>query len=201
MNKYPALALIEFSKIGTGILSGDTMVKSAPISVIKSGTVHNGKYLIMIQGSVASVEEAYLQGLRVGENDVIDKVFLPNIHSQVLDAIKGKRQQCKQESLGIIEVLSVASIILATDYAIKTTNTNLIEIRLADDIGGKAFAIFNGKIEEVQEAISISKNKIGEQVWIKDTLIPNIHFEMVKQLDKTTIFKNNEFISLSDKEI
>ncbi|MDO9548824.1 MAG: BMC domain-containing protein, partial [Candidatus Marinimicrobia bacterium] len=77
MKKYPALALIELSNIAAGILTGDAMVKVAPISVLKAGTVHNGKYLILIGGSVASVEEAFHKGLTAGGEQVIDKVLLP----------------------------------------------------------------------------------------------------------------------------
>ena len=36
MKTYPAIALIEYSSIATGILAGDEMLKKAPITVIKS---------------------------------------------------------------------------------------------------------------------------------------------------------------------
>ena len=48
MKKYPSIALLELSSIAVGIFTADAMVKRAPITVLKSGTVHNGKYLILI---------------------------------------------------------------------------------------------------------------------------------------------------------
>ena len=58
----PALALIEFDSIATGIQAGDAMVKTASIARIASGTVHPGKYLVMIAGDVGSVQEFWRQG-------------------------------------------------------------------------------------------------------------------------------------------
>jgi len=136
MKKYPALALIELSNVAVGILTGDAMVKVAPISVLKAGTVHNGKYLILIGGSVASVEEAYYKGLATGLEQVIDKVLLPDVHNNVNEAVLGKRSNCTDEALGVFETSSVAATIQSADAAVKSTRVNIIEIRLADDIGG-----------------------------------------------------------------
>ncbi|MBL7135879.1 MAG: BMC domain-containing protein [Candidatus Marinimicrobia bacterium] len=202
MKKYPALALIELSAISTGILTGDAMVKTAPVSVLKSGTVHDGKYLILVGGSVASVEEAFKKGLAIGGDQIIDSVFLPDVHPQVNDAILGKRLTCTEESLGIIETSSVAAVINAADAAIKGAHVKIVEIRLADDIGGKGLVIFNGKIEEVEEAISISKSvRNGQHVTLNDTLIPNFHSEMAKQLDHSSIFEKNNLEKLNGGEV
>ena len=54
----PALALLEFESIAAGITAGDAMVKRAPLDLIKAGTVQPGKYLVLIGGQVADVEEA-----------------------------------------------------------------------------------------------------------------------------------------------
>ena len=96
MDRYPEIALIEYSSIATGIYCGDAMVKRAPITVLKSGTVHQGKFLVLIGGSVAAVEESYEEGLAMGGDSVVDKVFLPFVHTQVHDAILGKRQPCSK---------------------------------------------------------------------------------------------------------
>ncbi len=91
MKKCPALALIEFGSIAAGVTAGDAMIKKAPISLFKAGTVSQGKYLVLIVGSVASVKEAFEAGLLVGKDFVVDKVFLPDVHDAVLSAILGKR--------------------------------------------------------------------------------------------------------------
>ncbi len=51
----PALALLEFGSIAVGMQAADAMVKRAPIDTLRSGTVHNGKYLVLIGGQVADL--------------------------------------------------------------------------------------------------------------------------------------------------
>ncbi|MBU0528713.1 BMC domain-containing protein [bacterium] len=202
MKTYPAIALIEYSSIATGILAGDAMLKKAPITVIKSGTVHNGKYLVLIGGSVASVEESYAKGLTVNPDDIIDSMILPNVHQQLHDSILGTRLKCTKESLGIIEASSVSTMIKASDAGVKGADVNIIEIRLADDIGGKSFTIYNGSVEEVQAAVEIAKNAItSSEHWVNETIIPDLHADMKVQIDQTTCFAQVKLRKVVDSEV
>ncbi len=202
MRSYPAIALIEFSSIATGILTGDAMVKKAPISVLKSGTVHDGKYLILIGGSVASVEESFTEGISIGGEQILDRVILPNVHRQVHRAILGERKPFRYESLGVIETKTVAATIQSADAGIKGANVDLIEIRLADDIGGKAFAVFNGEVEDVEVAIDIAQNAVtNPDFWLRDTIIPKIHPGMVEQIDQSTRFYSTKLKPLEGREL
>ncbi|MCJ7802645.1 MAG: BMC domain-containing protein [Candidatus Marinimicrobia bacterium] len=202
MKTYPAIALIEYSSIATGILAGDAMLKKAPITVIKAGTVHNGKYLVLIGGSVASVEESYAKGLAIDPDNIIDSMILPNVHQQLHDSVLGSRLKCTKESLGIIEASSVSTMIKASDAGVKGADVNIIEIRLADDIGGKSFTIYNGTIEEVQAAVEIAKNAItSSEHWVNETIIPNLHADMKFQIDQTTRFTQVKLGKVSDSEV
>ena len=202
MKTYPAIALIEYSSIATGILAGDMMLKKAPITVIKSGTVHNGKYLVLIGGSVASVEESYSCGITVDPDNIIDSMILPDVHLQLHDGILGARLKCTEESLGIIEASSVSTMIKASDAGIKGADVNIIEIRLADDIGGKSFTIYNGRIEEVQAAIEIAKKFVTvSDHWVNETIIPILHSDMKIQIDQTTSFAKVKFVKVSGSEV
>jgi microcompartment protein CcmL/EutN len=202
MKKYPAIALLEISGIATGIYCADLMIKRAPITVLKSGTVHNGKYLILIGGSVASVEEAYYEGLNASGDDIIDHVILPDVHEQVHDAILGHRTKCLKESIGIIETASVAATIRSTDAAIKGTDVNIIEIRIADHLGGKAFSIINGEIEDVQIAVEIAQEKTtNPDFWLRKTVIPNLHHDIGSQIAQSTYFGQVEIQPLAEGEI
>jgi microcompartment protein CcmL/EutN len=202
MKKYPAIALLEISGIATGIYCADVMIKCSPITVLKSGTVHNGKYLILIGGSVASVEEAYFKGLTAATDEIIDHVILPDVHEQVHDAVLGQRADCSREAIGIIETTSVAAIIQSTDAAIKQTDINIAEIRIADHLGGKAFSILNGKIEDIESAVEIAREKITRpEYWLKHTVIPNLHQELGNQLAQSTSFGNLQVQTLSEGEI
>jgi microcompartment protein CcmL/EutN len=116
-------------------------------------------------------------------------MLLSDVHEQLHDCILGKRTKCKEESLGIIESASVSTMVKASDAGVKGADVNIIEIRLADDIGGKSFTIFNGSIEEVQAAVDVAKRTVSTpEYWINETIIPHLHNDMRKQIDQTTTF-------------
>ena len=201
MKKYPAIALIEFSSIATGVSASDAMVKKAPISMLKAGTVSRGKYLVLIGGSTASVEESFKEGLNVGSEAVVDKVFLPDIHPQVLDAMLGKRKKVIYESFGIIETTSIAASIEAADAGIKGAVVDIIEIRMGDALGGKAFVMMNGKVEDVEAAVEIGMNAItNKALWRNKIIIPSLHQEMAKQINISTRFGLAEYRKLPGDE-
>ncbi|MCU0642814.1 MAG: BMC domain-containing protein [bacterium] len=201
MKKYPAIALIEFSSIATGVMAGDAMIKKAPISMLKSGTVSRGKYLVLIGGSTGSVEESFKEGLNFGASAVVDKVFLPDIHPQVLEAMLGTRRKVIYESFGIIETTSIAATIEAADAGIKGAVVEIIEMRMGDAIGGKAFVMLNGKVEDVAAAVEIGMNAItNKALWRNKIIIPSLHREMAKQIDITTRFAQAEYQKLPGDE-
>lgn len=201
-HKYPAIALIEFESIATGIKAGDAMVKRAPITVLKSGTVHEGKYLMFVGGTVASVQESYDEGLYVGAEQVIDSVFLSDIHTQVHEALFGKRSTCAHDALGIIETSTVAATIRSADAGVKGADVEIVEIRVADDIGGKAFAIFAGRVEDVEAAVEISKSAVtNRHFWVQETIIPMLHEDMAAQIDESTHFVNTPLSEVEGGEI
>ena len=48
----PAIALLEFDSIAIGVRAGDAIVKRAPVEITYAGTVHPGKYLVLVGGDV-----------------------------------------------------------------------------------------------------------------------------------------------------
>ncbi len=201
-SRYPAIALLEYSGITAGVYCADAMIKAAPISVIKSGTVHNGKFLALIGGSVGAVEEAYATGLTAGgRSAVVDHVILPRVAAQVHAAVTGERKACIPEALGICETYTAAAAIRSADAGVKGAEVNIIEIRLADDVGGKAFIIFNGDLFEVEAAVRIARQACtSAENWLRDTIIPNLHPEMAAQVDATTYFGRANLDKLTESE-
>ena len=86
----PALGFIETSSIARGIEALDALLKRATIEVLLTLVVPRGKYLIMIAGGVEEVREAMNAGLSVGGDAVVDHFLIPNVHPQLLPAIKGR---------------------------------------------------------------------------------------------------------------
>jgi microcompartment protein CcmL/EutN len=101
----PALALIEFDSIATGLHAGDAMAKRAPIARIVAGTVQPGHYLVLISGEVAEVEESLQAGREAGGARVIDTVFLPHVHPAVINALAGGRDVRSGTALAALGVI------------------------------------------------------------------------------------------------
>ncbi len=65
------------TSIAAGIVAGDAMVKSSPVSSLHAGTVHPGRYLVLVGGDTAAVEIALESG---GTDTVVDSLFLADVH-------------------------------------------------------------------------------------------------------------------------
>ena len=98
MSTPPAIAVFEFDSIAVGTCTADAMVKKAPINAFRIGTVQPGKYLVLIGGSVADVDESRREGLRIGGERVTDEIFpARRSHPGVCGhrrAAAGKRRRC-----------------------------------------------------------------------------------------------------------
>ncbi len=174
----PALALLEFESIAVGIEAGDAMAKRAPLALIRAGTVHPGRYLVLVGGEVADVEEAIDAGRTVGGACILDTVFLPHVHPDVVSAVAGRRLDGAGEALGIVETATVASILEAADAGLKGANVRLLELRLADGLGGKGYLLFDGSVSDVEAAVEIGCERIADRRGVFRRVIPQLHAEM-----------------------
>jgi microcompartment protein CcmL/EutN len=177
----PALALLEFDSIAVGIKAGDAMVKRAPLDLIKAGTVQPGKYLVLIGGAVADVEEAIDAARTTEPNTLVDIVFLPDVHPDVVAAVAGARRTDDGEALGVIETTTVAAIIQAADAGVKGARVTLRELRMADGLGGKGYLLFGGPVADVEAAVAIGSGRVGGQL-VRDAVISQLHPEMLDNL-------------------
>ena len=164
MKKYPAMAAVEFKDISTGMYATDAMLKKSPIGFIKCGSITNGRYMTLIGGSTASVQEAVSEGLFWGGGNVIDEVTLADVHPQLHDAILGKRLAGGDGTLAILETPTVCSNIRSAEKALKGTTVKLVEIRLADaGLHGKGLSIFQGELYDVEAAVDIAVADIQDR--------------------------------------
>ncbi len=186
----PALALLEFDSIAAGIVAGDAMVKTAPVARIVAGTVHPGRYLVLVSGEVGPVQEALAAGTAAGSGAVIDHVYLPGVHPDVPASIGAARRPNPIEALGIIETASVAAAIRAADAGLKGAQVALLELRLADGLGGKGLALFNGSITDVESAVLIACDAIADGGHLLNAVvIPQLHAEMAENVLETSRFR------------
>jgi len=184
-DRNPALALLEFESISAGIVAGDAMVKAAPLGSIHAGTVHPGRYLILVAGDTASVEVAIDVGKDVGQAFVSDIVFLADAHPSVVDALRANKESATagDEALGIVETRSVAAALDSADAGVKAADVILAAIRLADGLGGKGYVLFSGTVAEVEAGLDAAVARAeGHGALIRSDLIAQLHGEMADNL-------------------
>src|SRR5437016_5428683 len=132
------LGAVEWDSIANGIRAADALVKAAPVAPVVFRAVTPGRYFALFSGEVEAIQSATARALEVGGESVLDHLVLPNPHKSLLPTIRGKGTPEPLEAIGIIETLTMCSLILAADAAAKTGDVRLHEIRLAMGLGGKA---------------------------------------------------------------
>jgi microcompartment protein CcmL/EutN len=125
----------------------------------------------------------------VGGSSILDTVLLADIHPDVVAALRGRRRTAASEALGVIETQTVAAIIEAADAGVKGARARLLELRLADDIDGKAYLLFGGPVADVEAAVEIGQASIGAARRAIARVIPQLHAEMRANLEADARFR------------
>ncbi len=181
---YKAIGMVEVNSIAIGVNIADVMVKAAEVTLIMSKTICPGKFLILIAGDVGAINSSVEAGVAgVGEN-VVDKLILPNVHPQVINAMSMTTEINKVNALGVVEYFSIATAIVGADAAAKAANIKLIELRPGLGIGGKAFVSLSGDVSAVTESVNAAA-RVGEEngMLVAKVVIPSpskeVFFSMV----------------------
>jgi len=187
--RHGALALLEFETVAAGILASDVMVKCAPIALLRCGTIHPGRFLILVGGSVASTEEAFMVGVQLGESkrSLVGSIFLGDVHPILHDAVLGARRDLAGDALAVVETRSSPALLAAVDAAVKSTPVVLSEVRLGDDLGGHAVALLSGDLTDAETALGICADRAGDQLLAR-TLLPRLDPDLRQLLEQGTRF-------------
>jgi len=170
---------VELNSIAAGIETCDVMLKAAMVHLIKAGTTCPGKYAVLIWGDVSAVRSSVRSGRECGGENVIDHLVIPNVHPSVIPAIAAATEVDTVEALGVIETFSIASAIVAADLAAKAADVRLIEVRLANGLGGKSFVVMTGKVAAVQASVAAGEaHPKREGLFANSTIIPSPHPEL-----------------------
>ena len=161
--KEPALGVLEFKSVAKGIFVTDVMAKKAPIKILATNPICPGKYMIIIGGEVADVEESMRAGVTAAKDMLVNDLFLPLVHQAIIPAITGTRDIQIFGSIGVIETFSVCSCIIAADIAAKASPVELVEMRLANGLGGKAYFVVTGELADVEISIARAKDYVKEE--------------------------------------
>lgn len=185
------LGIVELDSVAQGYHVLDQMVKAAPVELIRVGIVNPGKFLIMVTGAVAEVEEAMKRGIAAAAECLLDYLFLPNLHPDVIPALRpGGGDTARRSSaatvdgsgldaLGVIEAFTTTAGVEAADAAAKEAAVRIVEIRVGDEMGGKSSATVTGAVGEVEASLEVARNLLtGKQLLVRTTIIPRPHEDL-----------------------
>jgi microcompartment protein CcmL/EutN len=155
------------------------------VALLRAGFVSPGKFLVLVEGDVAAVEEAFREGAGIAGERIVDKLFLPQPHAELGPAVRGEARAGGAdtvESLGIVETATVAATIVAADAAAKAAAVRIIEMQLGRGIGGKAFFTVTGPLAEVEAAVEAATGAIDVALVAGTEIIPAPHEDLVAKL-------------------
>lgn len=173
------LGALELTSVARGYLVVDRMLKKAPVRLLDAGAYCPGKFLIVITGDVASVEEALAAGERVADRGFFGKLFIPNLSPPIVPAINREPTPEPGETIGVIESFSAVSVIDAADAAVKAADIGVESVNLLQGLGGKAFAVFSGELTDVTAAVEAGRIRVPEDMIVETQVIPQISRELI----------------------
>lgn len=170
------LGALELLSIADGYKALDTMLKSAPIRILKADIINPGKFLILFTGDIASVEIALDAGIECGCTAVRDHIIITGLNPQVLPVLDVFLLPTGLDALGVIESNSISGAIKAADRAAKEADVELLSIRTGNEAGGRGILTISGAIADVESAMEAAAEELAEQErFFSKVIIPAPH--------------------------
>lgn len=168
-----SLGMVELSSISRGIVVTDSMVKASNVEIVSSVSICPGKYIVVISGDVAAVENSVRVGVESAEEFIVDSFVLPKVHQGVIPALTSSCAVSQTGALGIIESFSASAVIIAADTALKAAKVESVELRIGSGLGGKAYFTLTGDVASVQKAVDAGSRSVGEKgLLVNSEVIP-----------------------------
>lgn len=174
-----ALACLELSSIARGVRVLDAIVKRAPVNLRHHGRHSCGKYVILIDGDVASVEESYEDALQHSGDALIDHMFLARVHDRVWAALDGDYAAATDQAALMVETSSVACIVQELDYTVKLVDALVVDLQLASGIGGKGYFALQAPQHDLEYARDELFIRLPPDRVVGIDLISRPHHEML----------------------
>ena len=151
--KLRTIGCVELNSISAGMHVADEMVKAAEVQLVLARPTCPGRYLVIVTGDTGAVKSSVEAGRAIGRDMVVDWFVIPSVHEAVIPAMNGTAVCPRINALGCIETCTTASCIIAADAAAKAGQVQLIELRFAAGLGGKAFITMTGEVSSVRASV------------------------------------------------
>lgn len=178
-----ALGMIEVTSIPKGVEAGDAMLKAAAVELIAAQSICAGKYIVIVTGEVAAVEESVEAGKATAGQKLIDSMVISHVHPQVPKAINACNEIGSVAAIGVMEAFSLCAAVVAADAAVKAADVDLIDIRLGRGLGGKAFITMTGDVAAVRASVEAGESRPEcAGLMAESVVIPHPHPDMIQAL-------------------
>lgn len=166
-----SIGLIETASIARGIRCLDEMAKRAPVKVLLAKHVCPGRYIVLIEGEVAAVEESLKAGLAAAGDNLVDSLFLANPHPALPASLRQSAKAQVFSPVGVIETTAAASALLAADAGCKAAPVDLVVVKLSIGMAGKSFVIFSGALSDVEASVAAGAGVATEHGRLLETTV------------------------------
>jgi microcompartment protein CcmL/EutN len=173
------LGSVELTSIATGFAAVDRMVKKALVTIIDARAVCPGKFLVLITGDVASVEDSVEAGREQAGKSLTGSFVIPNLSASVLPAINRATEITAEEALGVVETFSAASAVYAADASVKAAEVRLGSLNLVNGLGGKAYYLIAGKVTDVETGVAAGCGAVEPRDVADSVVIPYLHPDVI----------------------
>lgn len=181
----PCIGLVEVASVPRGVELADGILWEADVELLFATPVQPGKYLVLLTGSVEDVASSLRRAAELAGGDLLDQLHLPQVHPQVLAALtrNGGVISGQLDAVGLVETRTVASAIRSADVAVKTSTVDLIDMRIANGLGGKSFFTLTGEVSDVRSAITAGAAQAESEGRLeRSVVIPRPHPELSRHL-------------------
>lgn len=181
--EFHAIGMLELNSISAGINTADEMLKTSKVVLLEAHPICPGKYMVLIAGGVEEVASSVQKGEEIGSSFIVDKLVISNIHKDIFPALTASAVINEIKAIGVVETFSASSAIVSADKAVKAAKVKLMDLRLANGMGGKSYFTLTGDIADVEAAMKEAEEELKDKGLIVNTvIIPHPHEQLTKAL-------------------
>ncbi len=180
--RRPALGSMELASIARGIVVLDQMAKRAETTIVANRTLSPGRYWLLISGEVAEVEEAMAAARAAAQEDLVDALLLPDPSDALRAALANELTVDLDESLAIVETLTLAGALLGLDRAVKDAGVRPIELRLGAGLTGKGVFTLTGPLHLIEAARDVITQVVESSRLLRIEIIAQPHPDLPGRL-------------------
>lgn len=184
-----AVALMELDSVATGLVTIDALTKRAEVDVWGAGVVEPGKYVVVITGPLAEVQESWDAAHLRARTAIVDAVLIAHAHPSLATGLKGHCEIAGDaDCVGVIETTTLASALEACDRSLKDADVSLAGLRLQPGLGGRGYYAVIGVQHDVEAAIDVAVERVGDRIH-RTELIPRPTSQLLGALLSPGLFQ------------